>query len=91
MSQKTDKLLEIRQQMPVIDETCRPVEEILTPEEIEANWFKNVYRGDDMPQLTIRAVIMGSLLGGFMSLSNLYVELKTGWVWAASGHLLPMN
>jgi len=79
MSQKTDKLREIRRQMPVIDETCRPVEEILTPEEIEANWFKNVYQGDDMPQLTIRAVIMGSLLGGFMSLSNLYVGLKTGW------------
>ena len=50
----------------------------LTPEQIEADWLKNVYRGD-MPQLTWRAVIMGSLLGAFMSLSNLYVGLKTGW------------
>ena len=31
------------------------------------------------PQLTARAVIAGMLLGGFMSLSNLYVALKTGW------------
>ena len=32
-----------------------------------------------MVQLTLRAVIMGSFLGGFMSLSNLYIGLKTGW------------
>ena len=30
-------------------------------------------------QLTIRAIIAGMLLGGFMCLSNLYVSLKTGW------------
>jgi OPT family oligopeptide transporter len=30
-------------------------------------------------QLTTRAAIAGMLLGGFMSLSNLYVVLKTGW------------
>ena len=30
-------------------------------------------------QLTVRATIAGMLLGGFMSLSNLYVALKTGW------------
>lgn len=30
-------------------------------------------------QLTPRAVAAGMLLGGFMSLSNLYVVLKTGW------------
>ncbi|MBU0507425.1 OPT/YSL family transporter [bacterium] len=50
-----------------------------TPEQLEREWFKNVYRGDDMPQLTLRAVIMGSFLGAFMSLSNLYIGLKTGW------------
>ena len=32
-----------------------------------------------MAQLTWRAVIMGSFLGAFMSLSNLYIGLKTGW------------
>jgi uncharacterized oligopeptide transporter (OPT) family protein len=31
------------------------------------------------PQLTVRSVAAGMLLGGFMSLSNLYVALKTGW------------
>ncbi|MCX5795071.1 MAG: OPT/YSL family transporter [Elusimicrobia bacterium] len=49
-----------------------------TPEQIEAHWLKHVYRGD-MPQLTWRAMLMGALLGAFMSLSNLYVGLKTGW------------
>jgi OPT family oligopeptide transporter len=52
-----------------------------TPEELEREWFLNVYtgRGDSMVQLTWRAVIMGSFLGAFMSLSNLYIGLKTGW------------
>jgi putative OPT family oligopeptide transporter len=42
-------------------------------------WRVEVYRGDDMPQLTVRAVATGMLLGGVMSLSNLYVGLKIGW------------
>ncbi|OGR75267.1 MAG: hypothetical protein A2X32_08100 [Elusimicrobia bacterium GWC2_64_44] len=50
-----------------------------TVEEIEMKWYKEVYQGDNMKQLTLRAVIMGSFLGGFMSLSNLYIGLKTGW------------
>src|SRR5580704_19501493 len=32
-----------------------------------------------MRQLTWRAVIMGSLLGGILSLTNLYIGLKSGW------------
>lgn len=48
-------------------------------EEREAYWYKHFYKGDDSPQLTFRAVLMGSLLGALMSLSNLYVGLKTGW------------
>ncbi|OFZ19846.1 MAG: hypothetical protein A2X94_13080 [Bdellovibrionales bacterium GWB1_55_8] len=51
----------------------------MTPQEKELHWFRTVYQGDSMPQLTVRAVIMGSFLGGIMSLSNLYVGLKTGW------------
>ena len=52
-----------------------------TAEEIERQWFDQVYkgRGDSMAQLTWRAVLMGSLLGGVLSLTNLYVGLKTGW------------
>jgi putative OPT family oligopeptide transporter len=49
------------------------------PETIEREWLANVYQGDTVPQLTARALIMGMLLGGIMSLSNLYVGLKTGW------------
>jgi putative OPT family oligopeptide transporter len=52
-----------------------------TPEEIERQWFEKVYkgRGDSMAQLTWRAVIMGSVLGGVLSLTNLYIGLKAGW------------
>ncbi|MCX6131007.1 MAG: OPT/YSL family transporter [Proteobacteria bacterium] len=35
-------------------------------------------------QLTLRSVIAGMLLGGLMSLSNLYVSLKTGWSMGVS-------
>ena len=48
------------------------------PDEIELEWFEHHYHGD-IPQLTIRAVLTGAALGGVMSLSNLYVGLKTGW------------
>ncbi|MFA6029390.1 MAG: OPT family oligopeptide transporter [Elusimicrobiota bacterium] len=51
---------------------------VRTPEEIELHWFRTVYQGD-VPQLTLKAVVTGSIIGGFMSLSNLYVGLKTGW------------
>lgn len=30
-------------------------------------------------QLTLRAIVAGALLGGLLSLSNLYVALQTGW------------
>lgn len=50
----------------------------LSPDELELQWFKNHYRGD-IRQLTWRAVIMGGLLGAVLSLTNLYIGLKTGW------------
>lgn len=46
---------------------------------IARDWLKNVYVGDKVPQLTLRAVLTGMLLGGVMALSNLYVGMKTGW------------
>ena len=42
-------------------------------------WLDNVYAGDHAVQLTPRAVVSGMLIGGLMSVSNLYVGLKTGW------------
>ncbi len=41
-------------------------------------WLKNVYKGD-MPQLTIRSALTGMILGGILSLTNLYIGIKTGW------------
>ncbi len=41
-------------------------------------WFENVWKGD-MPQLTIRSAISGMMIGGVLSLTNLYVGAKTGW------------
>src|SRR6266436_1256847 len=62
--------------------TALPVEGFRgTPEEIERQWYEQVYRGrgDRMAQLTWRAVVMGSLLGGVLSITNLYIGLKAGW------------
>ncbi len=50
----------------------------MTVEEKDRWWLENVYQGD-APQLTLRVVIVGFLLGGFLSITNLYVGAKTGW------------
>lgn len=55
------------------------LDELKTPEEREQYWLDHVYQGDESRQLTFRAVFTGCLLGGIMSLSNLYVGLKSGW------------
>lgn len=41
-------------------------------------WLNNVYQGD-MPQLTIRSALTGMIIGAVLSLTNLYVGIKTGW------------
>jgi len=55
----------------------------IPPDEVakmtEEEWYANAYRGEDAPQLTLRAVLMGSFLGFFLSFTNLYIGLKTGW------------
>jgi putative OPT family oligopeptide transporter len=58
----------------------------LTPEQVrtwtleqkDAWWRANVFKGD-MPQLTLRAGITGMVLGSVLSLTNLYVGIRTGW------------
>lgn len=58
----------------------------LTPEEVrtwsleqkDRWWLENIYRGD-MPQLTLRSALTGMVLGGILSLTNLYVGIRTGW------------
>ena len=50
-----------------------------TPEQIERDWYENVYQGDHVKQLTVRAVVMGMFLGMIMACSNVYIGLKAGW------------
>ncbi len=52
-----------------------------TGEEIERQWYEKCYlgRGDTVKQLTWRAIIMGWVLGGVLSLTNIYIGLKAGW------------
>jgi uncharacterized oligopeptide transporter (OPT) family protein len=60
--------------------------QLLTPEQVrewslekkDLWWKQNVFRGD-MPQLTLRAALTGMILGGVLSLTNLYVGIRTGW------------
>jgi len=49
-----------------------------TLEQKDQWWLDNVYRGD-MPQLTLRSAVTGALIGSILSLTNLYVGIKTGW------------
>ena len=49
-----------------------------TVEQKDRWWLENVFRGD-VPQMTARAVITGFILGGLLSITNLYVGAKAGW------------
>lgn len=49
-----------------------------TLEQKDRWWLANVWKGD-MPQLTLRSGLTGMLIGGILSLTNLYVGAKTGW------------
>ncbi len=61
-----------------------PLPETATAEEKELYWYRHVYQGDHVPQLTLRAVLMGGILGMFMSVSNLYTTLKLGWAFGVA-------
>lgn len=51
----------------------------------ERHWRDHVYVSPaTQPQLTVRAVIVGMLIGGIMCVSNLYVFFKTGWSLGAT-------
>lgn len=59
---------------PITVETLKD----LPVSEREALWYTQILR-QDTRQLTIRSAVIGMILGGVMSVSNLYVGLKTGW------------
>jgi len=44
----------------------------------EEQWLREIHR-PDAPQLTLRAILAGALIGAVMCLSNLYVFFKAGW------------
>lgn len=46
-------------------------------------WLEHVYDPND-PQLTVRAAIVGMLLGGTLGAANLYIGLKVGWSFGMS-------
>ncbi len=50
----------------------------MTVAEKDRWWLENVYQGD-VPQMTWRVVVSGFLLGGLLSITNLYVGAKSGW------------
>lgn len=56
-----------------------PLSADATPEEKDAHWFKHVYQGDRMPQLTVRSVLLGGFLGMVMCGAQLYTSLSIGW------------
>ncbi|MBX3161492.1 MAG: OPT/YSL family transporter [Deltaproteobacteria bacterium] len=47
-------------------------------EDPEERWLSETYRPKE-PNLTLRGVVVGVLIGAVMCLSNLYVFFKTGW------------
>jgi OPT family oligopeptide transporter len=61
-------------------ERSKPLD--IPPEEVasmdEGEWHARAFRGD-AAQLTLRAVVMGSVLGFFLAATNVYVGLKAGW------------
>lgn len=61
------------------NEPAKLAESDMSYEQLQAQWYREVYQGDKVPQLTFRAVIMGGLLGSLMSVSNLYTTIKLGW------------
>jgi OPT family oligopeptide transporter len=61
-----------------------PLPENATNEQKDAHWLRYVYKGDQMPQLTPRAIIMGGLLGMIMAASNLYTTLAIGWAFGVA-------
>jgi OPT family oligopeptide transporter len=58
-------------------DAARPIERPVA-EDAETAWLRDVYRPDE-PNLTLRGVIAGVLIGFVMCLSNIYVFFKTGW------------
>lgn len=71
-------------QIAPTEEDLPPLAANATPEEKDLRWYTHVYRGERVPQLTLRAVIMGAVIGMAMSISNLYTTIKLGWAFGVA-------
>jgi OPT family oligopeptide transporter len=60
------------------DSPVHPTPPPTTLPDQETEWLEKTYRPGEA-NLTVRAVLVGMLIGGAMCLSNLYVFFKTGW------------
>ena len=72
---------------PMADELppeFRPLPDTATPEEKDRHWYTSAYQGDRVPQLTVRAVLTGAVIGMLMSVGNLYMSLKIGLVFGVA-------
>ena len=50
----------------------------------ESHWYTKVYQGDSVRQLSLRAVMMGGVIGMLMSVAGLYTTLKIGWAFGVA-------
>lgn len=75
--------LETYQIAPTFEE-LPPLPEDATPEEKDHFWYTHIYRGERVPQLTVRAVLIGAVIGMAMSISNLYTTIKLGWAFGVA-------
>src|SRR5882757_9336458 len=56
----------------------KPLPADATVEEQDLHWYTTTYQGDRVPQLTVRAVVTGGVIGMLMSVGNLYMTMKIG-------------
>lgn len=71
-------------QVNLAGEAIPPLPENATNEQKDEHWFKHVYMGNRMPQLTVRAVLTGGILGMLLAASNLYTTLSVGWAFGVA-------
>jgi len=58
----------------------KPLAADASVEEKDRHWYETMYQGDRVPQLTLRAVLTGAVIGMLMSIGNLYTNMKVGFV-----------
>ena len=78
-----EQMIAPEQPMSSAEADSKPESE-MSADELHLQWYRKVYQGDDVPQFTLRAVIMGGLLGSLMSVSNLYTAIKVGWLFGVA-------